>query len=58
MLSNARLVNADISASTAAGHFEVNVPCLLLGQRNSILTLWDIIMKGLMRIEKDGNNYY
>jgi CBS domain-containing protein len=46
-LKEARIVDPDISASTAAGLFDVAVPCLLLRQQNSIVTPWDIVIKGL-----------
>jgi hypothetical protein len=41
------VVNPDISAGTAAAFFDVSVPCLLLDQENSIVTPWDIVMKGM-----------
>jgi predicted transcriptional regulator len=46
-LQEARVVNPDISAGTAAAFFDVSVPCLLLDQENSIVTPWDIVMKGM-----------
>lgn len=55
-LEEAKIVDSDISASTAAGLFNISVPCLLLDRQNLILTPWDVVMKGLKRIEKDSSN--
>jgi predicted transcriptional regulator len=46
-LREARVINSDISASAAAKLFDVNVPFLLLKKAKSILTPWDIVIKGL-----------
>jgi CBS domain-containing protein len=45
------VVDPDTSASTAAGLFDVSVPFLLLDQQNSILTPWDVVMKGLKKVK-------
>ncbi len=51
-LQEAKVVDSDISASTAAGLFNICVPCVLLDRQNLILTPWDLVMKGLKGIER------
>jgi len=45
-MPEATYIKEDLSIKSAAGLFDVRVPCLLLGD-NSIVTPWDIVMKGL-----------
>lgn len=44
-LNEARMVDPNISTSTAVGFFETGLPCARRDHQNPVLTTWDIIMK-------------